>query len=65
MALVLELLLVNGERRTVAFPDYTGSLANALGRLDDWIETEDGGWVQKRFVVAVKVVDGSAEHGGA
>jgi hypothetical protein len=57
MALVLELLLVNGDRRTVALPDYTGSLANALGRLDDWIQTEDGGWVQKSFVVEVKVVN--------
>jgi hypothetical protein len=57
MALVLQLLLVNGERRTVALPDHTGSLANALGRLDDWIQTEDGGWVQKSFVVEVKVAE--------
>ncbi len=56
MALVLELLLVNGERRTVALPDHTGSLANALGRLDDWIQTEDGGWVQKSFIVEVRGV---------
>lgn len=40
-----ELILVNGERRSMALPDHTGSIANALGRLDNWIKTEDGAWV--------------------
>ena len=48
------MVLVNGERRHVALPGHTGSIANVLARLDDWIETEDGGWVQKSFIVEVR-----------
>jgi hypothetical protein len=47
-------VLVNGERRTFVLPSHTGTVANALDRLDDWILTEDGGWVQKRFIVEVR-----------
>jgi hypothetical protein len=32
-------------------------VANALDRLDTWIKTEDGGWVQKSHVVEVRVLD--------
>ena len=52
----VELVLVNGERRTVALPGHSGSVTNVLSRLDDWIATEDGGWVQKSFIVEVRGV---------
>jgi hypothetical protein len=51
---VLELVLINGERRRVALPSHTGVVANALDRLDTWIETDDGSWVQKSHVVEVR-----------
>ncbi len=54
MAIDVEAVLVNGERRTIALPGYTDSIVNVLDRLDDWIETGDGGWVQKRFIVEVR-----------
>ena len=57
MAITVEVVLVNGERRTVSLPVHTGSLASALDRLDDWIPTDDGGWVQKSFIVEVRGVD--------
>jgi hypothetical protein len=66
---MFELVLVNGERRRVAMPSHTGMVANALDRLDTWIKTEDGGWVQKSHVVEVRALDerrggtrGSAEE---
>jgi hypothetical protein len=57
MAIVFELVLINGECRRVALPSHTGMVANALDRLDTWIKTEDGGWVQKSHVVEVRVLD--------
>lgn len=57
MALGVEVVLLNGERRAIALPGHTGSVANVLDRLDDWVKTEDGGWVQKSFIVEVRVVD--------
>jgi hypothetical protein len=51
---LFEVVLVNGEHRTVALPSHTGLVANALDRLEPWIETTDGGWVQKSFVVEVR-----------
>lgn len=57
MAVTLELVLINGERREVALPSHTGMVANALDRLDTWIETDDGGWVQKSHVVEVRVLE--------
>lgn len=56
MAVTLELVLINGERRQVALPSHTGMVSNALDRLDTWIETDDGGWVQKSHVVEVRVL---------
>jgi len=50
----VELVLVNGERRTLDLPSASGTIANALGRLDAWIQTSDGGWVQKSFIVEVR-----------
>jgi hypothetical protein len=50
----LELILVNGERRSLTLPGHTGSLGNVFDRLDDWIQTDDGSWVQKSFVVEVR-----------
>jgi hypothetical protein len=38
-------------------PSHTGSLGNALDRLDAWIQTKDGGWVQKAFVVEVRPLE--------
>jgi hypothetical protein len=58
-----ELILVNGDRRPIALPDHTGSIANALGRLDDWIRTEDGAWVQKSFIVEVRAADRHSTNG--
>lgn len=54
MAVELEVVLVNGERRTVALPGPTDSVANALNRLDAWVTTSDGGWVQKSHIVEVR-----------
>ena len=42
----LELVLVSGERRTLTAPAHTGTVGSFLDRLDAWIETDDGGWVQ-------------------
>jgi hypothetical protein len=50
----LELVLVNGERRSLTLPGHSGSIGNALSRFDDWIQTDDGGWVQKSFIVEVR-----------
>jgi hypothetical protein len=50
----LELVLVNGEHRSLTLPEHTGSIGNALARFDDWIQTDDGGWVQKSFIVEVR-----------
>jgi hypothetical protein len=61
MAIAVEVVLVSGERRTVSLPGHTGSLANALARLDDWIPTDDGSWVQKSFIVEVKSLDRERE----
>ena len=49
----LELMLVTGERKALTLPSHTGSVGAALDMLHDWIETDDGTWVQKRFVVEV------------
>ena len=57
MGLTLQLVLINGERRRVVLPSHTGMVANALDRLDTWIETDDGSWVQKSHVVEVREVD--------
>jgi hypothetical protein len=51
----VELVLLNGERRALDLPSGSGTVANALARLDDWIHTLDGGWVQKSFIVEVRV----------
>ena len=52
----VEAVLINGERRTIVIPGYTDSVVHALDRLDDWIQTQDGGWVQKKFIVEVRNV---------
>jgi hypothetical protein len=56
-----ELVLSNGERRPVTLPAHTGSIGNVLARLDEWIKTDDGGWVQKSFVLEVRPIG----HGGS
>ena len=61
MAIDVEVVLVNGERRKFRVPRHSGSVANALARLDDWIKTEDGGWVQKRFIVEVRPSQGDPD----
>ena len=53
----VDLLLLNGERRALALPRGSGTMANTLARLDDWIQTSDGGWVQKSFIVEVRPSD--------
>jgi hypothetical protein len=64
---VLELVLINGERRSLTLAAHTGSLGNVLDRFDDWIRTDDGGWVQKSFIVEVRVPDrvGDSHAGSA
>ncbi len=62
MAIGLDAVLVTGERRRIRLQGHSGSVANALARLDDWIETEDGGWIQKSFIVEVRSAD---QDGGA
>jgi hypothetical protein len=47
-------VLVNGEQRLIELPAHTGSVANAIDRLDDWIATADGGWVNKQHIVEVR-----------
>ena len=75
MTVTLELVLVGGERRRLELPSHSGEVANALDRLDNWIQT-NGGWVQKQFIVEVRIVaeadtagssqefDGLADAGG-
>jgi hypothetical protein len=62
---VLELILVTGERRTLVLSSHTGSVANVLDRLDEWVETDDGGWVQKRHIVEVRIARTSQESESA
>jgi hypothetical protein len=57
MSVEFEVVLVTGDHRVVVLPSHTGSLGNALDRLDAWIETKDGGWVQKSFVVEVRPLE--------
>ncbi len=47
-------VLLNGERRRLELPAHTGSVANAIDRLDDWIATADGGWVNKQHIIEVR-----------
>jgi hypothetical protein len=55
MGMEVDLVLLNGERRTFVVPGHTGSVASVLDRLDEWVQTQDGGWVQKKFIVEVRV----------
>jgi hypothetical protein len=59
-----ELVLSNGERRSVTLSAHAGSIGNVLARLDDWIKTDDGGWVQKSFVVEVRSLEQGASASG-
>lgn len=52
----VELVLINGERRRFVVKSHSGSIASALDRLDEWVQTADGGWVQKTHVVEVRPV---------
>ena len=61
----LELVLVNGARCIIDLPVGSGTMANALARLDDWIQTADGGWVQKRHIVEVRPLGERALDGPA
>jgi hypothetical protein len=53
----VEFVLINGERRKFTLPGHTGSVVSALDRLDDWIQASDGVWVQKKFIVEVRLLD--------
>jgi hypothetical protein len=65
MAVALEIVLVNGERRTIVVPGPTDSVGNGLDRLDTWIKTTDGGWVQKRFIVEARLAQPDGRPGGS
>lgn len=54
---------MNGAVRALELPAGTSSIANALARLDDWIETADGGWVQKSHVVEARNAEAAAISG--
>jgi hypothetical protein len=54
--LCLEFRLLNGDVRSVAASTHTGSFGNALDRMDEWIETDGGTWIQKRFIVEATLV---------
>ena len=58
----VEFVLINGERRRFALPGHTGSVVSALDRLDDWIQASDGVWVQKKFIVEVRLLDNEVEE---
>ena len=50
-------MLINGERRVFVLPGHTGSVVAVLDRLDDWVQVTDGGWVQKKHIVEVRIVE--------
>jgi hypothetical protein len=52
----IEFLLLNGDVRSMTLGSHTGSIGNALDRLQDWIETDGGTWIQKRYIVEATVV---------
>jgi hypothetical protein len=58
----VDLVLLNGERRKFVVPGHTGSMASVLDRLDEWVETKGGGWVQKRFIVEVRPATGGDDE---
>jgi hypothetical protein len=64
MTVVLEVVLVTGQRRRVTLPGPTDTVANALDRLDVWVATDDGGWVQKSSIVEVRPYQEPATSGG-
>jgi hypothetical protein len=51
--------LVTGEQRRIVLPSRTGTVGNALARLDEWIPTPDGGWIHTRYIVEVRPVAAS------
>ena len=57
----VDLVLINGEKRKYVVPGHTGSVALVLDRLDEWVETKGGGWVQKRFIVEVRPATGAED----
>jgi len=57
--LELELVLASGQRRRLRLRSHTDSIANALDRLEPWVETADGGWVQKSHIVEIRALDGA------
>lgn len=61
-ATAVELLLVSGEKRRIELPSHSGSLVAALDRLQPWIATLDGTWVQKRYVVEVRALGSDDGH---
>ena len=52
----LDCQLITGEVRRVHLGTHTGTLGNALDRLEDWVEADDGSWLQKRYIVRASVV---------
>jgi hypothetical protein len=59
----VELVLVGGERRKIVLPRHTGSIVNVLDRLEEWVETDDGGWVQKKYIIEVRLSAPKPEAG--
>ncbi|MBM3679707.1 MAG: hypothetical protein FJW96_17815 [Actinobacteria bacterium] len=58
-AIRLRVRLLTGDVHHLALGTRTGSIGNALDRLEDWIETEEGSWIQKRWIVEASVVRGA------
>jgi hypothetical protein len=53
----VDVVLLGGERRRVWLPSRSGEIAAALDRLDEWVKTLDGGWVQKRHILEARLVE--------
>ena len=52
----LRVRLLSGDVRHLPLGTHTGSIGNALDRLEEWIETDEGSWIQKRWIVEASVV---------
>lgn len=52
----LRVRLLSGDVRHLPLRTHTGSIGNALDRLEDWIETDEGSWIQKRWIVEATAV---------
>ena len=55
--------LVTGDARRIDLATRTGTVGHALDRLEPWIPTADGGWIQTRHIVELRPVASSDPPG--